>query len=184
MPHPVTPDEILAALESNARTIAGYFSSLPDSAFFDGDSDRWSPAHHLVHLTVGSAAVAKALRSATLPMHPTGRSRTYAEVRDAAASSLGATPRDTLRDMGRTVVVAPADTKAERVRAFVSASADLRSAAREWSEEALDRHALTHPLMGVLTVREMLLFQVVHERHHLRLVQTRVAASGAAGETR
>jgi len=31
--------------------------------------------------------------------------------------------------------------------------------------------------MGELTVREMLLFFVVHERHHLKLVRTRLEAN-------
>lgn len=180
MAHPVTLSDTLAALASNAEAIEAFFSGIPDPAFFDGTPERWSPAHHLLHLTVGSAAVERALRSGHLPEHPGGRSRSYAEVRDEAARSLAATPRETLLDMGRTVVVGPASTRADLVQAFVSASAGLRAAAAAWGEEALDRHALRHPLMGVLTVREMLLFFVVHERHHLKLVKTRLEA--AAGE--
>jgi uncharacterized damage-inducible protein DinB len=52
----------------------------------------------------------------------------------------------------------------------------LRDAATAWTEEALDRHALIHPLMGPLTVREMLLFFVVHERHHLRSVRDKLVS--------
>jgi hypothetical protein len=38
----------------------------------------------------------------------------------------------------------------------------------------MDRHAIIHPLLGELTVREMLMFFVVHERHHLKSVRARV----------
>jgi hypothetical protein len=41
----------------------------------------------------------------------------------------------------------------------------------------MDRSAMKHPLIGLLSVREMLLFVIVHERHHLRNVQTRLAGS-------
>lgn len=182
MPHPVSKLEIIAALESNAEFSARFFSNLPDSMMFDGDLDHWSPAHHLVHLTQASISVERALRSGKLPSHPTARSRTYAEVRDAATASLAATPKDRLLEMGRRAVIAPGTTKQEIVEGFTTASARLRAAAAEWTEDALDRHALVHPLMGELTVREMLLFFVVHERHHFKSVRTRVG--GQAGTER
>ena len=129
-----------------------------------------------MHLTQTSSTVSRGLRSAALPLHSGGRSRSYAAVRDAATASLGATPKATLLEMGRVVVLAPGTSGTQLVDAFVTASAGLRAAAATWSEEALDRHGLTHPLIGELTVREMLLFCVVHERHHLKLVRTRLEA--------
>src|SRR5437773_11362020 len=105
MPHPATKQEIIGALESNAQSIAEFFSRLPDGPFFDGDPDHWSPAHHLVHLTQANVAVERALRSGALPFHPAAASRTYAEVRDAATASLAATSSDRLRDMGRRVTI-------------------------------------------------------------------------------
>jgi hypothetical protein len=35
---------------------------------------------------------------------------------------------------------------------------------------------MPHPLIGALTVREMLLFCVFHERHHLKVVRGRLEA--------
>jgi hypothetical protein len=176
VPHPATKLEILAALESNAQAIAEFFSAIPDPQMFDGDPDYWSPAHHLAHLTKTSASVERALRSGALPLHPTARSRTYAEVRDAATASLGATPKGRLLEMGRGVVIAPGTSRTQVVNGFTTASAELRATAAAWTEEDLDRFALTHPLIGEMTVREMLLFFVVHERHHLKLVRARVEA--------
>jgi len=170
----VTQVEIIAALESNAQSIVGFFSGLSDPVAFDGDADHWSPAHHLVHLTKANVAVERALRSGALPLHPSGRSRTYAEVRDAATTSLAGTPKDRLLEMGRTVGIPSGAGVVEIVSAFSSTGVALRAAASTWSEDALDRHALVHPLMGELTVREMLLFFIVHERHHLKIVRTRL----------
>jgi len=177
MPHPATMPEILSALESNARSIAEYLASIPEPRLFDGDSDHWSPAHHLAHLTDVAASVGRALRAGALPLHPAARSRTYAEVRDAAATSLAATSKAKLLEMGRKVVIAPGTPREVLIEAFESASAELRAAAAAWGDIALDRHALRHPLSGELTVREMLFFVVVHERHHLKRVRTRVESS-------
>ena len=180
MPSPVTKDDILDALRSNAETIAAYFAGIPDPRLFDGDPDHWSPAHHLMHLARSSAMVGRALRKGGLPVHPTSRSRPYSEVLGAAASSVAATPRAKLLEMGRVVVLQPGTTRSEVLASFEHASADLRAVAAEWSEDALDRHALPHPLIGEMTVREMLYFTVFHERHHLRLVRNRVEAAGPA----
>ncbi len=176
MMHPVTGEEIIAALESNAGIIAGFFSGQPDEAIFTGDPEQWGPAHHLVHLTRTSSAIDQGLRSGALGLHSTGQSRPYAEVRDAANASLASTSRDRLLDMGRVVVVAPGTTARDLVEGFVQASAGLRSSASSWTEENLDRHAMKHPLVGELTVREMLLFCVLHEQHHLKIVRGRLEA--------
>jgi hypothetical protein len=178
MASPSTKAEILAALEGNAQAISAYYASLPEDALFTGDPDHWGPAHHLVHLTRSSSALHRALRGGAdaLPAHSTGRSRTYAQVLVAATTSVQETPGDKLLEMGRVVMVAPETTKTALIEEFVTASADMRTAAELWPEEQLDRHALPHSLMGELTVREMLLFFVLHERHHLKLVRSRLEA--------
>lgn len=141
-----------------------------------GDSEHWGPGHHLAHLTRTSLAIARGLGSGTLPAHSHGRSRSYTQVLEAATTTLGATPRDRLLEMGRVVEVATGTRRDELVSSFAAASASLRAAAGSWDEAALDRQAMRHPLLGELTVREMLLFCVFHERHHLRLVRERMAA--------
>jgi len=180
MAHPVSKLEIIAALESNAQAIVAFFSTLADRVAFEGDADHWGPAHHLVHLTKASVSAERALRSGALPLHPTARSRTYAEVRDAAAAALGGTPRERLLEMGRTVAIPSGAGVADITNAFAIASAALRATASTWAEDALDRHGLEHPLMGELTVREMLLFFIVHERHHLKIVRTRLTSQPAS----
>ena len=183
MPHPVTKPEILAALESNAATITELFAAVPDARLLAGDCDHWSPAHHLVHLTRTSLAIQRGVRSGSLPAHTTARSRTYAEVRDAAAGTLTAAPKERMLEMGRVVVVEPDSRREDLVSAFVAASAELRSAADGCDEQALDRHAMKHPLLGELTVREMLFFCVFHERHHAKSVRAlleRVSGSARA----
>jgi uncharacterized damage-inducible protein DinB len=75
---------------------------------------------------------------------------------------------------------APATSDAERHRimAFHAQTvAQLTSSIQEWSEDALDRRRLPHPLLGPITVREMLFFALYHNRHHLEGVQRRAGSS-------
>lgn len=173
----MTRDEILAELTSNSDVLSAFYLAQPDAALFTGDPDRWGPAHHLVHLTMTSRAIARGL-GAGLPPHPTGRSRSYGEMIAAATEALRSTSRVRMLELGRVVVIPEGASRAGLVDEFVAASTGLRAAAHACPDEELDRRALTHPLIGVLTAREMLLFCVFHERHHLKLVRARLEAGG------
>jgi hypothetical protein len=41
----------------------------------------------------------------------------------------------------------------------------------QWSEKNLDAYLLPHPLLGKITVREMLFFTTFHTDHHLNIMQ-------------
>lgn len=173
MSRPSTKADILSALESNAESLRTLFSGRLDEAIFTGDPEHWGPAHHLLHLTMTSRAIARGLRSSRLPPHSTGRSRGYAELIAAASGSVGVAPKQVLLERGRIVVVPPGATRDGLMDDYLRAGGELRGAAEAWPEEELDRRAMTHPFLGEVTVREMLLFCVFHERHHERLVRTR-----------
>jgi DinB family protein len=49
----------------------------------------------------------------------------------------------------------------------------VQSAVQRWPEPALDRYQLPNPLLGRLTVGEMLAFSVYHHGHHLRRIAER-----------
>jgi hypothetical protein len=78
---------------------------------------------------------------------------------------------------------APVDAGAERKRIMEYHQLAVEEFARRasrWPETALDRRQMPHPLLGPLTVREMLLFTLYHNRHHVEGVQRRMAGGAAA----
>jgi hypothetical protein len=60
--------------------------------------------------------------------------------------------------------------RAKIMENFTRANRDLRAAIVRWPERKLDSLQLPHPLLGKLTVREMLLFTLYHQRHHKDVV--------------
>jgi uncharacterized damage-inducible protein DinB len=56
---------------------------------------------------------------------------------------------------------------------------ELRAAIARWPEGKLDRLQLPHPLLGKLTVREMLFFTLYHQRHHVAVVERHLREVGA-----
>jgi RimJ/RimL family protein N-acetyltransferase len=176
-PTPWTGPELAAALERSARRTGEFFIQLSPAAFTAGDRRHWSPAHHLGHLILSHAAVARAFRlGRRLPAHETGRSRGYHELAGVALAGLRAAAPEWLADNPFTFEPGPEPDAAAMARQLADASAPTRAALREWSESDLDTRAIAHPLAGPLTAREMLLFMLLHDRHHVLGVRRRLRA--------
>jgi len=58
------------------------------------------------------------------------------------------------------------EKKAELLQQWSKASTELVETAGKWNESDLDVYLLPHPLIGKLTIREMLFFTIYHNLRH------------------
>ncbi len=56
--------------------------------------------------------------------------------------------------------------KRELVDQFSKASAELVSAIEKWDNKELDDYLLPHPILGKLTIREIVFFTIYHNLRH------------------
>jgi len=56
--------------------------------------------------------------------------------------------------------------RAKKLKKLESLAKKLASRLKRFTEEELDLHILPHPVMGKLTLREMLYFTIYHVQHH------------------
>ena len=188
---PRTAAEIAANHAVLAETGERFLRRLPGDVFFAAQGDRWSPAEHTRHLEKSARALVPALRLPQLVLllrfGPSGRrSSTFADLVERYRGRLAAggragrfapSPKPIPEDVER--------GRDEIVARWRTVGDGLRSSISRWSESALDRCRLPHPLLGKLTVREMLLFMLYHDAHHLRLVAGRLpegVREGALGD--
>lgn len=182
-PSPRTGPELADALGAALASGITQLNALADDAFFAPQGEAWSPAVHVRHLSKSARPLTAAMR---LPRwllrlrfgRPRAPSRSFDAMRSLYQSRLTAgaqagrfTPRPE---------PPPTDPVARRrdiIQAWTRATIDLQQAIAGWPEEALDRHLLPHPLLGPLTVREMLCFTVYHTSHHLRRIAERQAVT-------
>ena len=177
----MTRDEILARLDSVQREGGAYWSEFDAPAFFAKIGEAWSPAENVRHLVKSIRPVTKALGMPRLVLWtmfgwPRRKSATY----DALVERY----RGLLAAGGKAGRFAPSPQEEQDVHArraeilgqYADANSALRIAIAKWSDAALDRHQLPHPLLGKLTVREMLMFTLYHQRHHREGVQRRLRA--------
>ncbi len=181
---PRTRDEILAELAKLHHASAGYWSSFSTPEFLAPIGSGWSPADTVRHLTKSIRPVAQGLRAPrfvhALLFGPARRpSRSYAEVRDAYRARL-----EQGVDAGRFAprpLPPPADgeeLRSEVMARHEQAATALRAQVARWPEKALDRCRMPHPVLGKITVREMLFFTLYHNLHHVLVVERRLAEAG------
>ena len=77
----------------------------------------------------------------------------------------------------------PEKRRAEIMTSWREVTQDLCKGASRWDEKALDAAQGPHPLLGTLSLREMLEFTVYHTTHHLRIVAERVRAGDLSAVT-
>jgi DinB superfamily len=178
---PSRRDEIVRDLRLVHSQADRLWAGFDDAAFFQPLGTGWSPAQNVVHLTRSVRPVAKALGLPKLVLALMfGRAKqgsgTYVALGDryqalltAGAGAGSFTPRAVPPPVN------PREARAELVAGFADAVEQLARRVDAWNEPALDRYRLPHPLLGKLTVREMLFFTVLHIAHHASKVEARQA---------
>jgi hypothetical protein len=176
--NPYKKEALLKAFEDTYSELTIYFNSLPVDSFFKKSPGRWSPSENLVHLIKSIKSVSREVR---LPKMIIGlkfgkserNSRMYPQIREVYLNKLveGAKTPKTLEpdDHGQ-----PPDLNAHKeqiLKKWDDAHRKFISGFSHWKEKDLDRYILPHPILGNLTVREMIMFTVYHNVHHLTNVQ-------------
>ena len=66
------------------------------------------------------------------------------------------------------------EKKEELIKKYKEQKQKLIAKIEKQSENDLDVYILPHPLLGKVTLREMLFFTIHHNEHHLELLKNRV----------
>lgn len=167
----MTKAEIIQQLLLQYGTVAERVGSLDDAAFGRApEPGKWTPGQHLDHLcrsvrplSLGLLLPAWAIRAvfgrANRP------SRSYDELVSKYQAKLAAGGR------ASGPYIPPAEVAlARRAKLITQLSkqvALLVSRLNRFSEPQLDQLIIPHPLLGKLTLREMMYFTIYHAQHHL-----------------
>jgi DinB superfamily len=174
-------------LRRAGQEFATYFGSLPPHVYFAGSDEQWSPAHHVRHLTLSNRPLTQALRLPRLALLAVGGrtehgrgGRDFATMREMYLAALQAGGRASGRFLPTLGAGRDAAAQASGVADFQTSLEALSGAVARWPDADLDGLTLPHPLLGRLTLREMLYFAVYHHSHHLEGVRRRLPESEQA----
>ena len=172
---------IIEALELAHEAGVDYWSGYTTPEFFAPMDSHWSAAEHVRHLTRSMTPLLPVLRVPRVALRfafgaATKPSRSYEQIETMYATALAAggtagrfspSPERADGDVARRDAIM--DAHSETLRG-------LTQAMDRWTEEQLDAHRLPHPLLGKLTVREMMLFTLLHNQHHVLVAERRRGA--------
>ncbi len=168
-------EEIIHRSQQAFTQVKEYMEAMPDDSFFTRPLNKWSPAQHLLHLTIStrSATAAYALPGWMVrliggkPVPGYG----YDELVDRYLHALSNGGKATGRYIPREI--SPESGKIKWLIKWDQATRlYLEALQRQRTDEKLDRYAVRHPLLGKICLRDLCYFTLYHTGHHLAIVKT------------
>jgi nitrate/nitrite-specific signal transduction histidine kinase len=169
--------ELIKALNIQKLEFQRFLSSIPNKQFFDGSSEQWSVAHHVKHITsvINRIATGLANPGALPKREPATPSRDFATMHQSYLNTLQNTPSETLRQFGSRVTLEERQDfqayQTQMISNFVDAITNFNTALEGFDEEHLETLGMPHPLLGLISSREMVFFTVFHNAHHQNGIQ-------------
>ena len=168
--------ELITTLKDASQRAVNWFTETPAKDFFIRHGEVWSVSDNVDHLIKAHKPITKALKLPKITLHamfgkPERPSRSYDVIcqiyRDEIAKGARASGRF-LPDQENPAEQAEMK-KQELLDQLSKAGTELISIVEKWNENELDEYLLPHPLIGKLTIREILYFTIYHNLRHASL---------------
>ena len=141
--------------------------------FFIQYGEVWSASDNVDHLIKAHEAVAQALKLPKIALRamfgkPGKSSMYYEELCQVYRKEIANGAQASGRYLPSSENPNPHDEakKRELVDRFVKVSSELVVVAEKWKDPDLDNYLLPHPILGKLTIREILYFTIYHNLRH------------------
>ena len=168
--------QIISALNEKVDAFNSYIEPMDREEFESTPNGKWSAGQNLDHLirAIKPLQLAYGLpKFALLILFGKNNrpSRTFDELVTKYKTKLAAGGK------ASGPFIPPAinfEKKEELIKKYKQQKQKLISKIEKQSENDLDTYILPHPLLGKVTLREMLYFTIHHNEHHLELLKNRI----------
>jgi hypothetical protein len=163
--------KIKSELTNKYIEFTAYITSLSENDFLKKQNNKWSAGQQLEHIFLSIRPVNLALTIPKFLLTFFGRSsasRSYDELVQSYQNVLKNGGKASSMYLPKSVSTTKKQkliTKLENIIKRLSAKID------NYNEDDLDKYNLPHPLLGKITIREMLYFCIYHVQHHQQLTE-------------
>ncbi len=135
---------------------------------------KWTTAQHLDHLIKSTAPITKAMKLPKLVLkwkfgtcnrEERTYEETYIKYYTALSQSEGVAPSPFAPRVLKN------NMKTEILERLNKVRNDLNIQVSKWSEKNLSKYILPHPLLGRMTIRELVYFTAFHTEHHHKILK-------------
>jgi hypothetical protein len=169
----MTKSEIFERLETNHNQFISYLDSLNESDFEYAFSDKWSAGQQLKHIVLSVKPLAQGfLLPRFLLKIVFGKanrpSKTYEGLVLKYDEKINLGGRASAAFLPKAVSFSEKDKLYRTLRNYLKS---IKKSLGNYTEDDFDLMILPHPLLGKITVREMLYFTTHHVFHHQELIK-------------
>ena len=170
--------ELIEQFSTAKNDILDFYTAIPESIFFSKPEIGWSPLENIKHLNTATSVVALFLRKELkFLLLLFGQSDSKKSIQEIIKNY-----NDKLNNGSGAGVFSPlfaksnidVEKKKTEIKSLIESIQSLINVLPSWTEEELDSTNIVHPILGVMTVREMLYFSIYHLYHHTSKVQLRL----------
>lgn len=175
--NPYRQSELRAAILESHEDFAAYLRSLPLETFLNPIQGTWSPLQHAQHLMAPEKLIAATLTARKFkPLEVSALSRSYEAVAAAYREALTTTTltSNPFPPPEYAALDALEATRGLFLSQWSSSGAALEAALVGYADAELDAFEGRHPAMGMLSLREFLMFMVYHVAHHRAAIKARL----------
>ena len=172
----MNPEALQSQLAAHVQRISDFLEQLPEAYLQQSPDHRWTIGQELLHLTKANGGTTRMLGQPPEQLRKAENpSRTYQEIVQEyqtkyAAANPPRGPQGVQPDEG-----APTD-KVTLTAQWNKTGQALLTSAEAWPEPKWGQYTVwKHPLLGVLTVQEMLYFTTFHNEHHADIIEAKYA---------
>lgn len=170
----MTKNEVTNKLKSSIKSFSETIIATPETIFFEGKDGKWSSAEQTRHLmlSVRPLLLAYALPKWVLKLafgKPNRPTYTYDVLFQKYKVKLEA--GGTASAPYQPKPFNATDTPETINLAFLAMHQNFIKKVEHWDDRALNNYLLPHPLLGKITLLEMLYFTDFHIRHHEALIK-------------
>jgi hypothetical protein len=177
-PSTYSQSELIEQFTIAKNEILDFYTDIPENIFFSKPEIGWSPLENIKHLNSATSVVALFIRKELnflLLLFGRGDSKkSIPEIiknyNDKLNSGSGAGVFSPLFVTNNIDI----EKKKSEIKSLIDSIQDLINVLPSWTEEELDGTNIVHPILGILTVREMLYFSLYHLYHHSSKLQMRL----------
>ena len=168
-----TKESIATALDEAVAEVNQYVQSLDESSFERAPEGKWNAGQQLDHLLRSMQPLNLAYRLPHFVLKTVfgvanRPSKTYDGLVEKYESRLALGGRASGRYIPKPIAYSK---KISLIGNYEKQKNKLIRRIQQYDEAALDHYILPHPLLGKLTLREMLFFTIHHNFHHLNLIR-------------
>jgi hypothetical protein len=167
-------ESILSTLVRTQDDVSAFFMSHSPQDFFEQKGTEWSLSQNLEHLIRSITPVTMALRLPRFLLRllfgtPGKPSAQFEDIKQDYVGELtrGARASGPYLPPKPSMKIEQSTAQIRLVNKWRRAAGALVDSIKNWQEQDLDRYLLPHPILGRLTVRELLFFTIYHDMRHM-----------------